>query len=46
MIFLGSGSLGASKMAFFYDQPFVALGYSLAAIVLLMAGVVRLVKAN
>ena len=45
MIFLGSGSLGASEVASYFDQPFMALGYGLASIVLLMSGIVRLIKA-
>lgn len=44
MILLGSGGLGASKVAISFDLPFVAAGYSLAAVVLLVAGILRLVK--
>ncbi len=45
MVMLGAGGVGAAQLAVHFDQPFFALGYLLSAVVLLMAGVVRLVRA-
>ena len=44
MVLLGAGAMAAADLASFYSQPFIALGYLLSAVVLLMAGVVRLVR--
>jgi hypothetical protein len=45
MIFLGTGGMGASKVALHFDQPVIALGYLLAGLVFLGMGIVRLVRA-
>ena len=45
MIFLGTGGIGAAVVASYMDQPFVALGYLLAGIVLLLSGIVKVVRA-
>jgi len=45
MVFLGAGAIGAADLASYFSEPFFALGYLLSAVVLLGAGVVRLVRA-
>ncbi|MCZ7664212.1 MAG: hypothetical protein M5U22_15350 [Thermoleophilia bacterium] len=45
MIFLGTGGIGAADVASYMQQPFVALGYLLASIVLLLSGIVKVVRA-
>lgn len=45
MVFLGAGGIGAADLASYFGQPLFALGYLLSAVVLLGAGMVRLVRA-
>jgi len=45
MVFLGAGAIGAADLASHFSEPFFALGYLLSAVVLLGAGMVRLVRA-
>lgn len=45
LVFVGSGAVGAAKVASYLDQPYVAFGYLVGASIFLISGVVRLIRA-
>jgi hypothetical protein len=45
LIFLGAGAVSAANVAVYFDQPFFALGYLVAAVICLLTGIMRVVRA-
>ncbi len=44
MIFLGLGAIGASKVALYFSEPNLSLGYLIGAVLFIMVDVTRLLR--